>query len=103
MPKRRVVTSTKPMRFVTTYGGEHTVDRQQHAEEREAKRWLTTRLDNAAKLAAKYEPGVAYDQITDIKANLKGRDLMALKPEHIIAWQYTYDGVPVSLAVKRLP
>jgi hypothetical protein len=102
MPKKRVVTSTKPMRFVTTYGTERSKARQEHAEEREAKRWLQTRLNNARILAEKYQLD-AVAGITDVAASVKGRDLMAMKPDTVCVWTYEYDNMIVSLAVKRLP
>lgn len=90
------------MRFVTSYGTGSSVEKQQHAEEREAKRWLQTRLDNAYKIAVKYEPQAAED-ISVIAAGVKGHDMMAMKPETRMAWTYRYDFVLALLTVERMP
>jgi hypothetical protein len=102
MPKKRVVTATKTMRFLTTFGTEHSQESQLHAEEREAKRWLQTRFDNYAALAQKYEPG-EYDRIVDVTSTMKGTDLMLMKPETIRTWDFTYARIPVVAAIRRLP
>lgn len=102
MPKKRVVTNFKPMRFETTYGTSHATERQQHAEEREAKRWLETRFTNARKLAEKYELG-AVDKIGDCAVSVKVRDLMAMKTGTTMELQYSYDGIVVRATIERLP
>ena len=102
MPKKRVVTATKTMRFETFYGTAHTKERQQHAEEREAKRWLNTRLDNARDHTVKYDPVVA-EYVSDILRAIKGKDLMAMKPGGVTVWDYTYSGMHIYCGVERLP
>lgn len=101
MPKKRVVTTFKPMRFETVYGTTSTRERQQHAEEREAKRWFQTRLDNAHKMAVKYEP-VAAERIADIAAQIKGKDMMIMKKDTTLTWSFGYDTINVVLTVEKI-
>lgn len=100
--KQRVVTAQKQMRFETFYGTRNTTERQQHAEEREAKRWLNTRLDQARSHVVKYDQSDA-DRIADIQRTIKGRDMNAMKPEAGSSWDFTYSGIHVVCGVTRLP
>ena len=100
--KQRVVTSTKPMRFSTYYGTTHTNERQQHAEEREAKRWLSTRLEQAHTPVVKYD-AVEAEHIADLLRTIKGRDMMSMKPDTTSQWEFTYSGIHVLCGVTRLP
>lgn len=101
MPKKRVVTATKPMRFRTTFGTEGSQDRQDHAEEREAKRWLQTRLNNYEALARKYQPH-EVDDIVLVSTEIRHTDMMKMGSETIRMWHFRYDGQPLVLAVKRM-
>lgn len=100
--KQRVVTATKPMRFETFYGTRNTIEREQHHEEREAKRWLKTRLDRAAAHTSVYDAATAT-KIADILMTIRGRDMMAMKPDTEASWEYTYSGMHITCGVRRLP
>lgn len=100
--KKRVVTSTKPMRFMTSYGTKATVETEKHAEEREAKRWLNTRLDAAHAHVVKYDAGETA-KIADIQRTIKGRDMNAMKPDTSCSWDFSYSGIHVTCGVTRLP
>lgn len=101
MAKKRVVTAQKTMRFKTTFGTETSRDVQQHAEEREAKRWFQTRLDKYAVLAAKYDRQ-RYDEILSVMSGIRTFDMMKMTVDHVYTWQFAFDGQPLVLAVKRL-
>ena len=100
--KQRVVTAQKPMKFLTTYGTKATVETEKHAEEREAKRWLNTRLEQAHSHVVKYD-AVEADHIADLQRTIKGRDMMAMKPDTSSSWEFTYSGIHVTCGVTRLP
>lgn len=99
--KKRVVTAEKTMRFETSYGTRSTVEKQLHAEEREAKRWLMTRLDTALAHVRRHDVAEAT-RISDIQRTIKGRDMMAMKVGTTDGWDFTYSGIHVFCTVRRL-
>lgn len=101
MAKRRVVTATKLQRFSTFYGTTGSTERQSHAEEREAKRWLQTRLDKAYEHTLKYGTDESAT-IAGIRAEVRDRKLMMMKPDTTSQWEYTYSGIHVICGVTRI-
>lgn len=99
--KQRVVTASKTMRFETFYGTRNTTERQQHAEEREAKRWLKTRLDKAQAYTRTHDP-FESNRIAEILSTIRGKDLMAMKSSATVEWDYTYSGMHVYCGVTRI-
>lgn len=101
MAKKRVVTATKTMRFRTSHGSETDQEHQVHAEEREAKRWLQTRLAKYEALARKYEPG-DVDSIVLAQSAIKHYDMMKMAPETTMGWNARYGDKVLFFAVRRI-
>lgn len=99
--KQREVTATKVMRFETFYGTRNTVEREKHHEEREAKRWLETRLDKAYDHVVKYDRAEA-NRIAGLLADIKGTKMMTWNLGATTEWEYTYSGIHVTCGVTRL-
>lgn len=75
--KPRPRTADKVMKFITYGGTPNQQDDQKHAEEREAKRWLLTRIGNHRKIAVKYNRSLD-DQLAGVHEAVSSVNLMLL-------------------------
>ena len=75
--KPRTRTAEKVMKFVTYGGTPREQDEQKHAEEREAKRWLMTRIRNHREFAVKFNKGLD-DQLAVVQESVSSINLMLL-------------------------